>query len=576
MIKGIALSPGIARGTAHWVGSSRELAAPGQARDSRGSQVEALRLAAACRQAGEELAALETVVGLKGGAAVAEIFASQALLLADPAFLDRVVESIESAGSSAEAAVAAVASDLAGALGRVADPYFRERAADLRDVARRLLAALGGTGSAGEIPPGSILVTAEIEPSWVARLDPTKVRGVVTEHGALSSHASILLRSFGLPAVGGVALGDESIPAGAPLLIDGLAGLVFVDPGKKMLAEYEQLSQDLEAHDELLAAEVGMPAVTLDGSRVRLLANLGKLADTEAALHWNADGVGLYRTEFAFDIRDRFPTEDEQHGILAGAAERMAPRPVVVRMLDLGADKTLRYFPLPPTPNPALNLRGTRLLLAYPEILRTQLRAILRTSAAYPVSILLPMIGGLDEVLRFRQALAEAKVGLAAERVDFNPAIPVGGMIEVPGAALMAPELARELDFLSLGTNDLIQFVLAADREDPAMASYHQALHPAVLRLLGSVARAARKAGKDLTLCGEMAGDPFYTELLIGLGLRSFSVAPRQLAAIRHEIRRTDCRAAGNLARRLLRLVTATEVEGALERRHSRRRIALS
>jgi phosphoenolpyruvate-protein phosphotransferase len=359
------------------------------------------------------------------------------------------------------------------------------------------------------------------------------------------------------------------------VLLDGYAGLVFVEPGPAVLDAYERLEADLRTRDALLEAEVSRPAVTLDGAAIRLEANLGKTADTAAALHWNADGVGLYRTEFAFAIRDRFPSEDEQTAILEGVAERLAPRPVVFRLLDIGAEKTLPYFPLPAVANPALNLRGTRLLLAHPEVLATQLRAILRASAGHRLSALLPMVGGLDEVRAVKGLLAELKSELASRGVAFDDRLPLGAMIEVPSAALMAADLARELDFLSLGTNDLVQYLLAADREDPAMSPYYRALHPAVLRVIHGVVAAVGSAGKPLSICGEMAGTPLYTELLLGLGLRTFSVAPRQLGAVRHEIRRIDLREATALAERVLGLGTRDEIRALLERRLEQRAAAL-
>jgi phosphoenolpyruvate-protein kinase (PTS system EI component) len=281
--------------------------------------------------------------------------------------------------------------------------------------------------------------------------------------------------------------------------------------------------------------------------------------------------VGLYRTEFAFDIRDRFPTEDEQASILEAVAERLHPRPVVFRLLDIGAEKSLPYFPLPQVSNPALNLRGVRLLLAHPALLRTQLRAILRVSGRHPVSVLLPMVGGVDEVREVKRLLHEAQDELRANETAFDSLLPVGAMIEVPSAAVVAEDLAREVDFLSVGTNDLVQYLLAADREDPAMSSYYRALHPAVLRLMASVVAAAKSSGKPLSICGEMAGGSLYTELLLGLGFRNFSVAPRQLGEIRHEIRRTNTRAATALVRRLLGYSTRDEVREALERRQERR-----
>lgn len=276
---------------------------------------------------------------------------------------------------------------------------------------------------------------------------------------------------------------------------------------------------------------------------------------------YQADGVGLYRTEFGFLVRDALPTEEQQYEILELAAARIHPRRLVLRLLDIGGDKELPYLPLPSVRNPSLGQRGMRLLLSRPEILRSQLRAFLRVSAAHPVSILLPMVGGLDEVRATRAVLGEVMQELATEGKLFDAAIPLGAMIEVPAAALVAAALAREVDFLSLGTNDLVQYVLAADREDGSVADYYRPLHPGVLQLIRGVAIAARDAGRPLTICGEMAGDPAHTELLLGLGLRAFSVAPGEMLEVKRAIRNVSLPEAEALASEVLSLGSAADVE---------------
>jgi phosphotransferase system enzyme I (PtsI) len=529
------------------------------------------RFLAACDRAVAELDALRGAVGSRFDTAAAGIFEAQRLLVRDPVFVELVTRRIRDRTLSAQAAVAEIAGELGDAMAALPDPYLRERGGDFRDLGYRLQLALRGGEQDVHFPADSILVVGDLSPSLAVALDPAAVRGVVTELGARSSHAAILLRSSAIPAVGANPDAVESIAPGSRLLLDAVAGLVFVEPDDSVLAEYSRLETDLEARAALLEEEVGLPAVTTDGVTVRLAANLGKAADTEAALRWNADGVGLYRTEFAFDIREGFPSEDEQTAILAGVAQRLHPKPIVFRLLDLGADKTLPYFPLPMVANPALGLRGTRLLLEHPDVLRPQLRAMLRVSAAHAVAVLLPMIGGVEEVRAVRREISALMAELRSQRVRFDPNLRLGAMIEVPSAALVAGDLARELDFLSLGTNDLAQYLLAADRDEPSMNEYYRMLHPAVLRLIHSVVRAAEREGKELTICGEMAGDPFYTELLLGLGLRSFSVAPRQLGALRHEIRRCDSRAGTPLARRLIRRSTRDDIRRLMERRRARR-----
>jgi phosphotransferase system enzyme I (PtsI) len=383
-----------------------------------------------------------------------------------------------------------------------------------------------------------------------------------------------MARSQGIPAVTGVAGVCRAVKTGDRLIVDGIAGALFVNPSEAVEREYERLERDITADKDRLRETVDLPAVTLDGTSIGLLANVGKFADTEAALLYKADGIGLYRTEFAYAIRDELPTEDEQFEFLERAAARLHPRRLVFRLLDLGADKQLPYFPLPSARNPSLAERGIRLLLRHPELLRRQLRAFLRVSASHPISILLPMVSGVDDVRRTRAILQDVQDALRSAGVPFDPQVPIGVMVEVPSAVLVARELAREVDFFSLGTNDLVQYVLAADREDESVASYYQPLHPAVLRLIGSLADVASQTGKPLTICGDIAGDPFYTELLLGLGLRALSVAPGEILEVKQRVRTTDLRQARTFAQAVLELGTPAEIEDLMANRlrdhHSR------
>jgi phosphoenolpyruvate-protein kinase (PTS system EI component) len=305
---------------------------------------------------------------------------------------------------------------------------------------------------------------------------------------------------------------------------------------------------------------------------VPLLANASKVSDTEAAYLYRADGIGLYRTEFAFSIRSTFPTEEEQYQLWKRAAQRIHPRKIVLRLLDVGGDKQLPYFPAPQARNPSLAQRGIRLLLKNPGVLKGQLRALLRVSAEHLVSALIPVVGGIEEVRATRAILSQAMVELSAEGKAFNPRIPLGAMIEVPSAAVLTAVLAKEVDFFSLGTNDLVQYVLAADREDASVGDYYQPLHPAVLWVIRFVADAARTAGRPLSICGEMAGDPAYTELLLGLGLREFSVVPGEILEVKNAIRAATLADAETLATAALALGSTAEVAELLERRRLVRR----
>jgi len=567
MLKGIGVSAGVAQGTAFVVSCGYRSAIP--QRNIRPAELdgERRRFDSAVAKAEAELRALQDGVRERIGSSEADIFAVQKLILENVSLRDRVLRKLEEKRVNVEAAVSEVFEDYTRDLDEAGDAFLKRRAADIHDVGRRLLAALAmEPDCAGpEIPDGAVVVADELLPSVTARLQLENVRGFVTARGNKFAHSSILARSLGTPAVAGVSSVLAQIKTGDRVIVDGVAGVVFVNPESSIEREYDRLAADLSASEERLRRLVDLPSVTLDGATLPLLANVNKFSDTEAALLYNADGIGLYRTEFAFAIRSAFPTEDEQFEFFERAAERMHPRNVVFRLVDLGGDKILPYFPLPPSRNPSLAERGIRLLLRHLDVLKTQLRVFLRVSALHPASILLPVVVGIEDVRQVREVVRQVQSELGAAGKSFNRAIPIGAMIEVPSAALMIRTLAKEVDFLSLGTNDLVQYVLAADREDETTAAYYQPLHPAVLRLIQSVVDDAKRAGRELTICGEMAGDPLHTALLLGLGLRELSVAPGQMLEVKEAIRRTRLDDARRLASAALELGSAAEVEALLK-----------
>ncbi|HTT71977.1 MAG TPA: phosphoenolpyruvate--protein phosphotransferase [Anaeromyxobacteraceae bacterium] len=571
MLRGTGVSPGIAHGEAYVLPCAARAAAPRLGIQVSEVAGELARFETGLAKAEQELRALKEAVGERIGSSQADIFDAQRLVLRDPTLHEQVALLVREGRINLEAALSEVIDRFTRAFDDIPDSYLRERAADVRDVGRRILSALAGPqGALGPtIPDGAIVVTEELLPSMTARLEVNHVRAFVTERGGRFSHAAILARSMRTPAISGVPEASHKIKTGDHLIVDGLSGIVFVNPDRSVRREYERLEAEMSAYKEELRHLVEKPSVTLDGTPVPLLANVGKLSDTEAALLYRADGIGLYRTEFGFSIRCSFPTEDEQHEFLERAAERFHPRPVVFRLLDLGGDKELPYFPLPMARNPLLAPRGIRLLLKHPEVLKPQLRAFLRVSAAHPVSILLPVVAGLEDVFETRKVVRQVASELKGEGKAHDPEVPIGAMIELPSAALIAGALAREADFLSLGTNDLVQYVLAADREDEGESTAYQPLHPAVLSLIGSVVEGARQADKELTICGEMASNPAYTGLLLGLGLRALSVAPGEILDVKSSIREVHLGAARALAAEALQLGTAAEVEAFLEQRRA-------
>ena len=571
MLRGTGVSTGVARGTALVIACGYRSAVARRDIGAAELDGERSRFEAALARAAAELVALQQDVSEKLGRSQGDIFGAQLLALQDRNLRDRVLRSVEEKRINVEAALSEVIDQYTRTLDAVPDAYLRERAADVRDVGRRVLSFLIERQRPGgpDIPEGAIVVAEELLPSVTARLQLDRVRALVTERGSNFSHSSILARSLGTPSVAGVRQAALRIKTGDRLIVDGMAGLVFVNPEPAVEREYERLEGELRAYKEGLEGLVSLASVTRDGATIPLLANINKLADTEAALLYGAEGVGLYRTEFTFSTGPGFPTEDEQYELLSRAAERFHPRKIVFRLLDLGGDKVLPYFPLPPSRNPSLAQRGIRLLLRHLDVLKPQLRAFLRVSAEHPASILLPVVGGLEEVRQVREVVRVVQGELTAEGRRFNVEIPIGAMIEIPAAALTVRSLAREVDFLSLGTNDLVQYVVAADREDESIATYYEPLHPGVLRLIHSVAEAARSAERELTICGEMAGDPRHTELLLGLGLREFSVAPGELLEVKNAIRAAQLDDAHDLARRALDLGTAAEIRALLDGRRA-------
>jgi phosphotransferase system enzyme I (PtsI) len=566
MILGLAVSSGIARGTAFVFQSGGQVAIPRRPLAAGEVPSELSKLQAAINEAEQGLLQLKKDVHLALGKHEADIFDVQILLLHDPGLHHEVTTRCSKERINVEAALTEAIEHRTQMFAKMEDAYFRERAVDLRDVGRRVLDILlkrQGDQAFG-LPRGSIVVTDELWPSIAAQLDRKAVCGLIAEKGGQTSHGVILARSLGIPAVIHARDATRRIKANDLLVVDGIAGRVFINPPRAVRLEYDRLEADFKAHQNALKDLIDLPAVTLDGVRIKLCANIGKSADAVAADLFRADGVGLYRTEFVFLVEDHFPSAEEQYQIYKTVAARLKPGEVVIRVLDLGSDKLLPYFPLPAEANPSLGQRGTRLLLRYPEILQTQLRAILRLSASHPVSVLFPMIGGVEEIIAAKKAVANAKSHLRSAQQPFNPGIRIGAMIETPSAAITARRIAREVDFLSIGTNDLIQYLLITDRTSREMAHYYEPLHPAVIQTLKSVLDVAGAEHKEVSLCGEMAGNPAYTELLMGLGVRSLSAAPGEIMAIKKVIRSVSLERAEQVAKRVLGLGLVQEIKASI------------
>ena len=566
MIVGEAASSGLARGPAIVWNSMEETTVPRRTIDEGEARQAMERFDAAILTVEQDLLKLQEEVQRTIGKQEALIFEAHILLLQDSAVRKEVSAFCLGERLNLEAAVASAFDKLASLFARKENPYLLERAADLREVEKRLLDVLAGRQRAGipVLPDGGIVVATQLFSSVMAQLDGQTIRGLIVEKGGQTAHATILARARGIPLLIHVPDATTAIRTGDQLIVDGLTGRVFINPTAAVQREYDQLESYLHVHETALKSLIDLPAVTTDGVLIRLSANIGKSADAVAAAPLKPDAVGLYRTEFAFLVQNHFPSEEEQYQIYRRTAERMKPREVVIRVLDIGSDKMLPYFPLPIEANPSLGQRGTRLLLAHPEVLRTQLRAILRLSGTHPVSILLPMIGGMEDLLAVKKAIESAKASLRGEGQVFNPRIPVGAMIETPAAAIMTESLASEVDFLSIGTNDLVQYLLTTDRTSSEMAPYYEPLHPAVLRMLAFVAKAAKAKDRSVSICGEMAGNRAFTQLLLGLGFRSLSVNFAEMLEIKNAIRATSIPEAEKLARQVLELGTIQGIKDCL------------
>jgi phosphoenolpyruvate-protein phosphotransferase len=414
------------------------------------------------------------------------------------------------------------------------------------------------------MPEGGILVAEELTLSDLAAIEPERLSAIALATGGATSHATILAKSFEIPTVVGVGSLLETVQEGDSLVVDGNAGAVYVSPSRDVLGEYERLDREYRAFNRELEALHDLPAETADGRRITLEANIGLMGDLAFAHRHGAEGVGLYRTEFPFLTYRDFPDEEEQLRLYRRVIDALGPKRVTLRTLDLGADKYPSYLRLAKEENPFLGWRSIRISLEVPDLFKLQLRAILRASVHGSVRLLLPMISSLEEVWRSKELLEETRRELRQEGIAFDEEMPVGIMVEVPSAVLQAEELAREVDFLSLGTNDLIQYLLAVDRNNRKVAPLYEPLHPAVLRAIAATVRAAKKAGKPLGICGEMASDPVCALVLIGLGIEQLSMGSFYIPSIKRLVRSVEYATARDMVRKVLEMSSAQEIKGYL------------
>ncbi|MED1800450.1 phosphoenolpyruvate--protein phosphotransferase [Brevibacillus porteri] len=527
------------------------------------SESEIQRFQEALARAKNDLEDIVLRVEREMGTDHADIFKAHLLVLEDPELVDTVKDKISNEKTNAESALNDIAQAFIVLFEQMDNEYMRERAADIRDVTKRVLSYLLGVPFAGlgELTEEVIIVADDLTPSDTAQLDRRYVKGFVTDIGGRTSHSAIMARSLEIPAVVGTQGITRAVQPATLVILDGHEGIAIIDPSEEEIAVYKRKQADYEAQKAELAKLVNDKTVTLDNHHVELAANIGSPEDVAGAIANGAEGVGLFRTEFLYMGRNDFPTEEEQYVAYKHVLEHMGDRPVVIRTLDIGGDKHLSYLALPEEMNPFLGHRAIRLCLDNQELFRTQLRALLRASVHGNLKIMFPMIATLEEFRQAKAILEEEKKSLVNRGIVVSDQYEVGIMIEIPAAALMADQFAREVDFFSIGTNDLIQYTMAADRMNEKVAYLYQPYHPAVLRLLHNVIKAGHAQNKWVGMCGEMAGDPIAIPILLGLGLDEFSMSAGSILPARQQLSRLRVEDAAKQIDTILQMSTSAQVE---------------
>jgi phosphotransferase system enzyme I (PtsI) len=560
---GVPVSPGIAIGEV-FVVETRKRRIPDRPIAPAEVKGEIARLHEAVEAAQAEIADLKRRAGLPDD--IAAVFSSHDMLLADATLHAEIEKCVKEKLVRAENAVSHVFDAFVAKFKKLGEDYFAQRAADLRDVEDRLLRALVGerTEELSRMRRGVVVAAHDLTPSQTALLDRRRTLGFLTDVGGPTSHTAIIARGIGMPAV--VGLGDvaSKLKDGQIVVVDGTKGVVVVEPDRPTLAKYQQLARGYERYRGELSKVRDWPAQTLDGHVIRLMGNIEAPDEVVNVLEAGGDGVGLFRTEFLYQEGRPAPGEQEHFEAYVSAIGRLGGRPLTIRTLDFGADKFTPDAPAAREPNPFLGSRSIRLCLENPDLFLPQLRAILRAAEHGPVRCLFPMISSLDELRRAKELLGEARSSLRKEGVLVGEKLPIGIMVEIPSAAIIADLLVDEVDFFSIGSNDLIQYALAVDRGNERVAHLYQPVHPAMLRLIRDVVNVAAASGKGVSLCGEMAGDMLYTVLLVGIGLRELSLAPRAIPEIKKAIRAITVEESRDAARLCLEARDAQDVQARL------------
>lgn len=565
ILEGIPASPGVAHGTA-LVYLQKQLEIPSFDVEENLVDQEIERLDQAILETRAEITSVRNKVAESLGEGEAAIFDAHLMVLEDNALISEVIAEVRSSKKNVERCYNNVAQRYISFFSSMEDEYLKERVSDIRDVTRRLLHNLIGMKKVdlGHIPHDSIVISEDITPSDTADMDRNKLLGFATDVGGKTSHSVIMARSLGIPAVVGLREATQRIKSGDQILLDGHEGVIVINPNEERLYRYGKLANERRKLDAIYQTAISEPSETKDGAPIHLMANIEGAQDMEHALAMNADGVGLFRTEGIFLRHHGYPPEAVQYEEYASVAKAAGENPVIIRTLDVGGDKTIGDETVKED-NSFMGFRAIRFCLENVAIFKTQLRAILRASAHGNVKLMYPMISGLTELHRANEVLDLVKSELRAEGIAFDEAIEVGAMVEVPSAAVIVDLLAAETDFLSIGTNDLIQYLMAVDRLNDRVAHLYDPAHPAVLRTLQAIIDGGRNANIPVSVCGEIAGDPIFAALLVGMGAHSLSLTANSLPEVKYLIRQIDSKAAKALVKKALKSSSSIEILELLE-----------
>jgi phosphotransferase system enzyme I (PtsI) len=564
MLKGIGASFGIAIGRALVISEEAIEIKENKVQDS---EQELGRFNDALQKAMIELEKINTDVKEKLGSEKAAIFEAHLMMLQDPEFIGSIQKKIAKDKFNAEYSLQTVAEETAVIFELMENEYMTERAADIRDVSKRVLNILMGIKltSIAEIQEECILIARDLTPSDTAQIDKAKILAFVTEIGGKTSHTSIIARSLELPAVVGAGSAIHEIKNGDLIIIDGEEGLIIINPDDEVLKDYEAKREEFFEFKNQLLKYVSMKSTTLDGKTIELAANIGSVEDLDSVLKNGAEAIGLFRTEFLYMSKNELPTEEEQFEAYKSVLEKMSGKPVIIRTLDIGGDKELNYLPMDKEMNPFLGYRAIRLCLDRTDIFITQLRALVRASAYGKLKIMFPMISNLQELRMAKKVLEQCKNDLKSEGVVFDEKLEVGIMIEIPSAALISDILAKEVDFFSIGTNDLIQYTIAVDRMNEKISYLYDFYHPGVLRLIKMVIDNGHKAGIMVGMCGEMAGETKLIPTLLGFGLDEFSMSASSILRARKTVINSNYEECIKLVEPVLSFGDSDEIRGFIE-----------